>query len=91
MVLDPPYSTGNDGFKYNDSFNHSTWLTFMKNRLELAQRLLSATGIILVSLSDKESKALLDATIQAVEIAIEESEEKGLAYVQSFIGSVPDL
>lgn len=34
IYIDPPYNTGNDGFKYNDSFNHSTWLTFMKNRLQ---------------------------------------------------------
>ena len=31
IYIDPPYNTGNDGFKYNDNFNHSTWLTFMKN------------------------------------------------------------
>ena len=35
IYIDPPYNTGNDGFLYNDSFNHSTWLTFMKNRLEI--------------------------------------------------------
>ncbi|MEN1933869.1 hypothetical protein P4909_24420 [Escherichia coli] len=28
--MDPPYNTGSDSFKYNDRFNHSTWLTFMK-------------------------------------------------------------
>ncbi len=33
IYIDPPYNTGNDRFNYNDSFNHSTWLTFMKNRL----------------------------------------------------------
>ena len=32
IYIDPPYNTGNDGFKYNDNFNHSSWLTFMKNR-----------------------------------------------------------
>ncbi|MCC5945713.1 MAG: site-specific DNA-methyltransferase, partial [Bernardetiaceae bacterium] len=26
IYIDPPYNTGKDGFKYNDSFNHSTWL-----------------------------------------------------------------
>jgi len=33
IYIDPPYNTGSDGFKYNDAFNHSTWLVFMKNRL----------------------------------------------------------
>jgi adenine-specific DNA-methyltransferase len=28
IYIDPPYNTGNDGFKYNDNFNHSTWLIF---------------------------------------------------------------
>src|SRR3989339_1702193 len=31
IYIDPPYNTGNDGFKYNDYFNHSSWLVFMKN------------------------------------------------------------
>lgn len=48
IYIDPPYNTGSDGFKYNDSFNESTWLTFMKNRLEVAHKLLSKTGAIYV-------------------------------------------
>jgi adenine-specific DNA-methyltransferase len=54
IYIDPPYNTGNDGFQYNDSFNHSTWLTFMKNRLEVARELLSESGSIFISLDDKE-------------------------------------
>ena len=26
IYIDPPYNTGNDGFKYNDKFSRSTWL-----------------------------------------------------------------
>ena len=37
IYIDPPYNTGSDSFGYNDTFNHSTWLTFMKNRLLLAK------------------------------------------------------
>ncbi len=55
IYIDPPYNTGNDGFKYNDSFNHSTWLTFMKNRLEVAKQLLSKNGSIWVNLDDGEA------------------------------------
>ena len=54
IYLDPPYNTGNDSFLYNDRFNHSTWLTFMKNRLEVARDLLSEDGAIFMSLDDKE-------------------------------------
>ncbi|SFV45365.1 DNA methyltransferase [Mammaliicoccus sciuri] len=63
IYIDPPYNTGNDSFAYNDSFNHSTWLTFMKNRLEIAKELLSDTGSIFIQLDDHEDsymKILLD-------------------------------
>ena len=54
IYIDPPYNTGSDSFGYNDSFNHSTWLTFMKNRLEIAKQLLSKDGVILVQCSFHE-------------------------------------
>ena len=63
IYIDPPYNTGNDGFKYNDNFNHSTWLTFMKNRLEVARELLKDDGVIFVQIDDKEQaylKVLMD-------------------------------
>lgn len=63
IYIDPPYNTQNDGFKYNDSFNHSTWLTFMKNRLEVARKLLSDDGAIYVNLDFHEvhyAKVLMD-------------------------------
>ena len=50
IYIDPPYNTGNDSFKYNDSFNHSTWLTFMRNRLQAAHNLLSDNGAIFVQI-----------------------------------------
>jgi adenine-specific DNA-methyltransferase len=58
IYIDPPYNTGNDSFKYNDSFNHSTWLTFMKNRLEVAKELLSKEGIIFIQCDDYEQSYL---------------------------------
>ncbi|MDA7704966.1 site-specific DNA-methyltransferase [Rickettsiales bacterium] len=63
IYIDPPYNTGNDGFKYNDSFNHSSWLTFMKNRLEIARELLRDDGVIFVQCDDHEQaylKVLMD-------------------------------
>src|SRR3990167_1336280 len=44
IYIDPPYNTGNDSFGYNDHFNHSSWLTFMRNRLEVARELLRNDG-----------------------------------------------
>ena len=54
IYIDPPYNTGDDGFGYNDHFNHSTWLTFMKNRLELAKKLLRKDGAIFVQIDHHE-------------------------------------
>ena len=56
IYIDPPYNTegADDSFKYNDSFNHSTWLTFMKNRLEVARDLLTEDGAIYVQLDFNE-------------------------------------
>jgi adenine-specific DNA-methyltransferase len=58
IYIDPPYNTGGDGFNYNDKFNHSSWLVFMKNRLEIAKRLLSSDGSIWITLDDVESHYL---------------------------------
>ena len=58
IYIDPPYNTGNDGFDYNDKFNHSTWLTFMKNRLEIACELLCEEGTIWVQTDDVETNYL---------------------------------
>lgn len=63
IYIDPPYNTGNDSFLYNDSFNHSSWLSFMKNRLEIAKKLLRNDGIICVQCDDNEQaylKVLMD-------------------------------
>ncbi|MFA7565297.1 MAG: site-specific DNA-methyltransferase, partial [Candidatus Neomarinimicrobiota bacterium] len=54
IYIDPPYNTGNDEFKYNDSFNHSSWLVFMKNRLQTAKALLNDEGVIFVQCDDNE-------------------------------------
>ncbi|MGK2861449.1 MAG: DNA methyltransferase, partial [Chitinophagaceae bacterium] len=58
IYIDPPYNTGNDDFGYNDNFTHSTWLTFMKNRLEVARELLSIDGSIWINIDDREAHYL---------------------------------
>lgn len=58
IYIDPPYNTGNDSFKYNDRFNRSTWLTFMKNRLEVSRDLLSYDGFIFIQCDDYQSSYL---------------------------------
>lgn len=58
IYIDPPFNTGNDSFRYNDKFNRSSWLTFMKNRLLLAKDLLSSDGSIFIHIDENQSHYL---------------------------------
>jgi adenine-specific DNA-methyltransferase len=63
IYIDPPFNTDTDSFLYNDSFTHSAWLTFMKNRLEVAYELLRDDGAIFIHLDHQEApycKVLMD-------------------------------
>ncbi len=68
IYIDPPYNSGKkNSFGYNDKFNHSSWLTFMKNRIEIAKSLLTPDGVLLVQCDDKEQaylKVLCDEIFQ---------------------------
>lgn len=55
IYIDPPYNTGSDSFGYNDSFRHSSWLTFMMNRIEVAKELLMDSGMLFVQCDDNEN------------------------------------
>lgn len=56
IYLDPPYyfdeTKPADAFKYNSNFKLSTWLIFMKNRLEIANELLTDGGVIFISMGE---------------------------------------
>ncbi len=56
--LDPPYNTGEDGFAYRDSYQHSSWVTMLKDRLSLTRELLSVEGILFSSIDDIEQPLL---------------------------------
>lgn len=63
IYIDVPFNTGSDSFKYNDNFNRSTWLTFMKNRLVIAKDLLRHDGVIFIECDKNEDaylKVLMD-------------------------------
>ena len=67
IYIDPPYYFSDkkegDTFAYNPNFRLSTWLVFMKNRLEVAKTLLKKEGSIFVQISDEGAahlKLLLD-------------------------------
>jgi adenine-specific DNA-methyltransferase len=56
IYIDPPYNTGGaaNTFAYNNTFNHSSWLTFMANRLKIAKELLKSNGCICIAIDDAE-------------------------------------
>ena len=58
IYIDPPYNTGNAFEHYDDSVEHSTWLTLMKPRLELLRILLKDDGVIFVQVDDVEQAYL---------------------------------
>lgn len=56
IYIDPPYffrkNLSTDTFKYNSNFRLSTWLTFMRDRLECAKQLLQPSGTIWIHMGD---------------------------------------
>lgn len=65
IYIDPPYNTGGTDFRYDDTiiskedtFRHSKWISFMKQRLHIAQKLLSENGVIFISIDENEQAAL---------------------------------
>jgi adenine-specific DNA-methyltransferase len=61
IYIDPPYNTGNNTWKYNnsyvdeeDQFRHSKWLSFMQKRLKLAKDLLAKDGVMCVTIDNNE-------------------------------------
>jgi len=60
IYIDPPYNTQGDAntFLYNNTFNHSTWLSFMKARLEVSLELMRNDGVIAIAIDDEEQAYL---------------------------------
>ena len=72
IYIDPPYNpdSPSNTFMYNNNFNRSTWLTFMKNRLEVAKELLTNDGVMIVAIDENEQVylgVLLDEVFPAHE------------------------
>jgi adenine-specific DNA-methyltransferase len=54
IFIDPPYNTGSAFAHYDDGVEHSTWLSLMRDRLELIRRLLSVDGSLWITIDDNE-------------------------------------
>ncbi|MEJ5297932.1 MAG: site-specific DNA-methyltransferase, partial [Armatimonadota bacterium] len=63
IYIDPPYNTGNDEFIYKDSYQHSSWMAMMQDRLRTSKTMMAQDALIFVSVDDNEQatlKVLLD-------------------------------
>lgn len=65
IYIDPPYNTGNNGWRYNndyvdkdDDFRHSKWLSLMYARLKLARELLAPNGSLICAIDENELNTL---------------------------------
>lgn len=54
VFIDPPYNTGSAFAHYDDGVEHSLWLSLMRDRLEIIQRLLSDDGSLWITIDDNE-------------------------------------
>lgn len=54
VYIDPPFNTGQAFEHYDDWMEHSTWLSFMRERLLLIRDLLAPDGSVWVHLDDAE-------------------------------------
>lgn len=85
IYIDPPYNTGSAFEHYDDNLEHSTWLSLMRQRLELLKKLLSENGAIFVQIDDNEQaylKVLMDEIFGRTNflncIAVKMSESSGI-------------
>ncbi|MFZ5862376.1 MAG: site-specific DNA-methyltransferase [Nitrospirota bacterium] len=58
IFIDPPYNTGAAFEHYDDGVEHSTWLSLMRDRLEIIWRLLSDDGSLWITIDDNEAHYL---------------------------------
>ena len=67
VYIDPPYNPTSNAntFAYNNSFNRSSWLVFMKTRLQMAKRFLTADGVLIVAI-DKNEQPRLQILIEEI-------------------------
>jgi adenine-specific DNA-methyltransferase len=68
VYIDPPFNTGQTFTHYDDWMEHSTWLSFMRDRLLLIKDLLATDGSVWVHLDDAEQhrmRCLLDEVFGA--------------------------
>lgn len=56
--IDPPYNTATSGFLYKNTFQHSSWISMMENRISKSIPMLSNTGSFMVHIDENEYEKL---------------------------------
>ncbi len=75
IYIDPPYNTSASEIIYKNSFKHSSWISFIENRLVASKDLLNGSGILCVTIDSFELNSLLEL------LKTEYSEENNLGLV----------
>lgn len=66
IYIDPPYNTGNSALPYEDRLTRPEWLTFMRDRAEVAAQLLTSDGVLLIQCSSHQA-AHLEVMLEGVD------------------------
>ena len=54
IYIDPPYNTSSSEIIYKNSYKHSSWLSLLQSRLDVAKGFHTSSGIICVTIDDVE-------------------------------------
>lgn len=92
IYIDPPFNTGQAFEHYDDSIEHSLWLSLMRDRFELLRRLLTPSGVFFLHLDQEEvhyAKVLLDEVFSRTnflgQVAYERSGVSGIGQGGAFL------
>src|SRR5699024_7775526 len=80
-----------DTFKYNSNFQLSTWLIFLKNRLEIAKKLLAKNGSIWISINDEGMHYLkmVDYRMKLATQLVVNKKRHSVFSAKHFVGTIP--
>ena len=79
ILIDPPYNSHIDYIGYKDSDYSEGYISFMKERIDLAYKLLSPTGFLVLNIDEGERdnlKALLDDIFGAENVSLHRWKKK---------------
>jgi adenine-specific DNA-methyltransferase len=64
IYIDPPYNTGEEDFIYKDTYQHSSWLSMIDDRIKLSKYFINQSARFFCSIDDRENSKLLELLFQ---------------------------